>query len=142
MTRLMSILKVIESNLGTMHRNVSGPNWFQTHEKLEEYYDYVSEVKDDVIEIGLALNFKEPSLSDSILVYNEIEIINNFGITELECFEKVKAYFTDLISEFESVKKDVPSDVSAKFDEYQYYFRKESQYKLSMLTKVSQREVK
>jgi DNA-binding ferritin-like protein len=136
MQRLMSILKVVENNLGVLHRHVYGPNWFQSHEKLEEYQNYVAQVKDEVIEIGMTLTFKEPSLKESIEVYSEIESpISSFS--EKDSFEKVKAYFTDISNEFEALRSKLPADVSAKFDEYQYYFRKEAQYKLYRLTKVS-----
>jgi len=132
MDKLLAMLKIIENNIGVLHRHVVGPNWFQAHEKLEEYYNYVSKVKDDVTEIALTLGFREPSLKDALEIYKEIPSpITSYS--EVTCFEDVKQYFRDLISEMEVVKSTTPSDVAAKLDEYQYFFRKEAEYKLHRL---------
>jgi DNA-binding ferritin-like protein len=134
MDKLLAMLKIIENNIGVLHRHVVGPNWFQSHEKLEEYCKYVGEVKDDVTEIALTLGFREPSLRDALEVYKEIPSpITSYN--EIICFEDVKQYFRDLVSEIENVRKMIPADVAAKFDEYQYFFRKEAEYKLQKLSK-------
>jgi DNA-binding ferritin-like protein len=134
MTKLLSMLKVIEQNLGILHRNVVGLSWFQSHAKLEEYYDYVSEVKDDLIEISMTIGFREPTIADSLLVYKEINSpVTSFS--EVLCFENVRQYFTDLIVEMDIIRPTLPVDVAAKLDEYQYFFRKEAEYKLHRLLK-------
>jgi DNA-binding ferritin-like protein len=134
MDRLLAMLKVIEQNIGVLHRHIIGANWFQNHEKLEEYYKYVADAKDDLIEIALTIGFREPTMGDSLSVYKEIQApITSYS--EAICFTDVSQYFTDLVHEMEEVKETVPSDVAAKLDEYQYFFRKESNYKLHRLLK-------
>jgi starvation-inducible DNA-binding protein len=46
----LSNLKVLNNNLYNLHFNVVGEDFFQVHEKLQEYYEQVAIMYDDIAE--------------------------------------------------------------------------------------------
>lgn len=126
---LMGVLKVTYENLHVLHRNVEGENFEQIHELLSDYYEEIEDIKDDIIEISLSMGYDEPSMSDSLQYCEEIPTTSKFD--EKEALEMVKTSFMKIHGLMETVKASLPSDVAAKFDEYQYYLRKEANYKIA-----------
>jgi DNA-binding ferritin-like protein len=129
MEKLMSMLKVIYENLHVLHRNVIGPVWFGDHETLGNYYEKIEEFKDDTIEIAISLGHQEPSLAKAVEDYESIGGYKPYSA--VEAYELSRKYFTDLINAYEEVRKDLPEYISAKFDEYQYWLKKEADYKIA-----------
>ncbi|HHV01487.1 MAG: DNA starvation/stationary phase protection protein [Defluviitoga tunisiensis] len=54
----LSNLQVFYAKLHNLHWNVEGRNFFKVHEKLEEYYDYVSDHIDEIAERILTLGYR------------------------------------------------------------------------------------
>jgi len=133
MQDLLKLLKVSNQNLQILHRNVASSNWFPTHEKLGEYYDKVQLILDDLCEMNLALGNKEPLMSESLKSYDELEITER---NEKESFNLVIEMFNNIVIEINRVlEKEIPDDFKNKLQEYQEYFRKEAEYKLTRATK-------
>ena len=53
---LLSNLNVFYRKLQNYHWNITGANFFTTHEKLEEYYNKINDQIDEVAEHILTLN--------------------------------------------------------------------------------------
>lgn len=129
---LLKALKSYKESLFTLHHNVVGVNFFPDHEKLGEYYDKVSDIADDLIEIGRAIDIVEPSISESIKAYAVIEIKPRTGV---ESFRIVQDLFNVLIDGVDELtdENELPYDITSKLQEYQSWFRKEADYKLANL---------
>jgi DNA-binding ferritin-like protein len=127
MNKLLSTLKVITENLEVLHHNVVGKNFFIVHELLKEYYDKISEITDDLIEIGISIGIKEPHIIEAGNIYKFLDIKK---YTTDESFQILDKFFTDLLNLFIETRKDLPEDILSKFDDYTYYIRKEVNYKI------------
>ena len=125
MKDLLKLLKVTNHNIQVLHRNLIGEGWFANHSQLGDYYEKVQDVFDDLCEVFSALGTKEPTMEESLT--GEIEIKDR---NSNESFNMVRLMFNDIVAEINRIK-DVPSDVVNKLQEYQLYFRKEAEYKLS-----------
>lgn len=123
---LLKMLKMYSNNIQILHRNLIGNNWNSNHEKLQEYYEKVQNCFDELVELFMSLDYKEPSLIESLEYISEIEIKNR---ESKESFKIVQAYFRNLIAEMNRIE-NIPDDVFSKIEEYQEWFRLESDYKL------------
>ena len=128
MIKLMSALKIFTHNIQVLHRNVIGENWFIDHQTFEGYYQKLSNITDDVIEIAMTMNLGEPSLDKALTFYNSL---GGMRITSEDSFQRIQKMFLELIELFEEVKADLKPDVVSKFEEYQYWLRKEASYKIA-----------
>jgi starvation-inducible DNA-binding protein len=54
----LSNLQVLYAKFHNLHWNVEGRNFFKIHEKLEEFYDYVSDQIDEIAERILTLGYR------------------------------------------------------------------------------------
>lgn len=127
MIELMKCLKAYTENTQVLHRNVYGIDFYPTHEQLGSYYDTLQAMTDDIIEISIALGYKEEKFSTDELI--EVKERNS-----KESFTEVKKMFDDIIVEINRIK-DVPADVINKLQGYQETLRKESEYKLAKAIK-------
>ena len=127
MIKLMSALKIFTHNIEVLHRNVTGETWFTDHEIFHEYYKELNNIRDDVIEIAMTMNLGEPSLDQALTFYNSL---GGMRITSEDSFQRIQKMFLELIELFEEVKADLKPDVISKFEEYQYWLRKEANYKI------------
>ena len=133
--RLLMYLKVLVCNLGLLHRNlINDSAWFSNHEQLSEWENQTKEVCDDLIEAGLALGFKEPTINDSILAFQNKTLSRDQRRLK-ETYSIVYEDFRELCGLLEIVRQEVPVNIQAKIDEYQYYFNKEANYKLATFFK-------
>ena len=126
---LTAFLKVVYQNLGVLHHNVVGHGFFTIHPQLEEWYKYIGDMLDDLIERGIPLGHSEPSIKDAILLYSN----NLLPVEVRECNESIKLAYDDFIMVVEKatvVKEDTPVDIQNKLDEYIFYLRKEADYKM------------
>lgn len=129
MNDLILYLKVINQNLGTLHHNLTGKGFFTIHLLTDEYYHKIGDMTDDLIEIGIVLGNKEPSIQDAIIAYASSLI----SVENREAEDTVKLtndMFVQLISKMEQTRNEVPVYVQSRLDEYMYYLQKEN-YKLN-----------
>lgn len=124
---LIATLKISLDNMSILHRNIIGENWFGIHKTLEEYYDMIADILDDVAEIAISLGYRELSVEECV------KIVSSLGVRDFSCREALEiaaGIFKDLMSKFEACYEMVPEDVKGKFQEYVYTIRKETEYKL------------
>jgi DNA-binding ferritin-like protein len=127
--KLISLLKVVYGNLHVIHRNLKGEDWFPVHELFGEYYEKIEDFKDDTIEISISMGVKEPSEAEAVQHYESIA--GGEGFSPDQAFALAKKYFNDIHAQFELINPSMPNDVKAKFEEYQYWLRKEANYKIA-----------
>jgi DNA-binding ferritin-like protein len=131
MKNLMSILKIATSNLGVLHRNVYGSDFFNVHEILEEYYKLISNMTDDIIELFMSIREVEPGLEEAMRAYAPIkpEPIKSFL-----ALSTTKEIFQDIIRAIDIAKERLPHDITDRLEEYKRLLRKEADYKLARAT--------
>jgi DNA-binding ferritin-like protein len=132
MEELMSVLKIFTHNLQVIHRNLTGDGWFADHELIGGYYEELGEMTDDVIEIAMTFGHLEPNLETATNFYPSL---SGFKVTNRDAFEHIQRMFTTLLDIFEKSKDGLPVDVTSKFEEYQYWLRKEANYKIAQRLK-------
>lgn len=116
-------------NIAVLHHNLIGGAWLGDHENLGEYYDYISNFVDDIIEQNIELGGREPSIAEAVSACGCINVINR---DKNESYNIVRGIFNCLIAMIEEAKSSVPGDVVSALENYQNYFRKEAEYKLKL----------
>lgn len=119
-------------NIAVLHHNIVGGAWYGNHEQLDEYYGYIGDFVDDLIEQNIELGGREPSIAESVSVCGCINVVRR---NKNETFNVCRGIFNNLVTMIEECKDRVPSDVISKLEEYQNYFRKEAEYKINLLLK-------
>jgi DNA-binding ferritin-like protein len=128
MRNLMSVLKIVTSNIEVIHRNVYGSDFFNVHDVTREYYKLLSDMTDDVIELGMSIGLTEPGLEESLRFYSGLK---PEPTKCLQSFAMVREMFHDIIEEIDAAKETLPHDISDKLQEYKRWLRKEADYKLA-----------
>ncbi len=128
--KLIAFLKVSYNNLTTLHRNLTGCEWFPTHEKLSEYYEYTAEVVDDLAEIGISLGYAEPTVADSVLMFQP-DVLPAQPRDSPESLRLTMGIFRSVAGMMDAASPSTPPDVQNKILEYRYWFNKEANYKLA-----------
>lgn len=107
MEKLIEHLNVYLSNLAVLHRkiqnyhwNITGPQFFTLHAKLEEYYDQANEDIDVVAEEILKLQGQPYATMASYLEHATLKEAENKKHT-------VDEVVTDLLSDFAAMKKEI-----------------------------------
>lgn len=127
---LIGYIKITGQNIRTLHRHLVWDNWFDNHEKLGEYYDYIDEMEDDIVELFLASGFKDMNIYDASQKYHVLEC-RDYRYDE--AFLLVKGYFTRILNMIVRFKEEneLPTAITTKLEEYENWLYKESKYKLS-----------
>jgi DNA-binding ferritin-like protein len=128
MKNLMSVLKVATSNIEVIHRNVYGTDFFNVHDVTREYYKLLSDMTDDVIELGMSIGLVEPSLEEALRFYPGLKP-EPFKCTQ--SFTMVREMFHDIMEEIDAAKETLPHDISDRLQEYKRWLRKEADNKLA-----------
>lgn len=124
---LLMMLKVYANNVQILHRHLAGYNWNSDHERLQNYYEKLQKCLDDLTELFMSIGYREPSLKESLVYIQEIEIQDR---TAADSFKVTQTYFRNLIAEMNRLKSELPGDVVSKIEEYQEWFRLNADYKL------------
>ncbi|WP_085830011.1 Dps family protein [Collinsella vaginalis] len=128
MNQFLSDLVVEYHKLQSFHWYVKGPDFFQAHEQLEEYYDGIHDVIDDVAEAMLMEGLEPVSKMADFIALTKIEEAPGTFVTSAEVFDAVEADFKHLLASAKAVKaaaEEAGSDlVAAKADGYIESFSK------------------
>ncbi len=119
-------------NIAVLHHNIIGGAWYGSHAQLDEYYGYVGDMVDDLIEQNIELGGREPSIAEAVSACGCINVTRR---DKIESFNMCKSIFNNFVTMIEECKDGLPSDVISKLEEYQNYFRKEADYKINLLLK-------
>ena len=89
LNEFLSDLEVMNVKLQNYHWNVSGKGFFETHEKLEEYYDEMREQIDEIAEHILAKGYQPLGTMKDFMQNSQIEEAKNEKIKTLEIVKEV-----------------------------------------------------
>lgn len=129
--RLIAYMKILYHNLTTLHRNlVKDDAWFGNHKQIGKWYEEVSGEIDDLAETGIALGYKEPSISDAVLAFSN-EVIATQPRRSEETYRMILEYFRRLAGMMQAAETIVPVSVQNKLQEYEYDWNKEANFKLA-----------
>ena len=109
----LSDLNVFYRKLQNYHWNVKGKDFFQAHEKLEEYYDEINDQIDEIAEHILILNGQPLGTLKDYLQFTKLTEAKN------EKIESTQAY-TDLIKDLGTLLGEV-KEIKKKSDEINCY---------------------
>lgn len=125
--RLCALLKVCYENLLVLHHNlISDPAWKGNHEWMGDWYGMAADQADDLVEIGLQLGYKEPTIAESLMMSTALTAENR---PWPETQTIVMGMFVALMEQLDKAQAGNPVCVVNKLQEYQYAWRKEM-YKL------------
>lgn len=102
-------LNIFYRKLQNFHWYVKGHNFFQVHEKLEEYYDGVNEEIDEVAELILQIGGKPLGTLKDYIAIAKIEEAKNEYVDSAHVFKSVLAdfkYLLDLAKEIKGIADD------------------------------------
>lgn len=131
--RLVMFLKIQIQNFGTLHRHLSGDNaWFENHEQLDEWQGQLSDQCDDLTEVGMALGHEEPGIKDAILAFSD-RLLDIQPRDCQETFGIAREIMRSVAAIMQATEAIVPASVQNKLQEYEYYWSKEANYKITQM---------
>lgn len=130
--KLCAYMKILYCNLFTLHHNLTGGNWYGDHEHLEEYYEKIGEMLDELVERGLSLGYKEPSISEAVLAFSG-DILPCMDREKPETFGYVLEAFRSAAGLLRAAEAIVPPDVQNRLQEWEYELNFEADYKIVRL---------
>lgn len=129
--RMIAYLKILYHNLTTLHRNlVRDKAWFGNHKQIGKWYEEVSSQIDDLAETGIALGYREPTISESVLAFSS-DVLSTDQRELEETYRLIMGYFRAVAGIMQAAEAIVPASVQNKLQEYEYLWNKEANYKLS-----------
>ena len=129
--RLIARMKILYHNLTTLHRNlVRDEAWFANHKQIGKWYEEISDEIDDLAETGIALGYREPSISEAVLAFSgDVLATEPRGLDET--YRTILGYFRELSGMMQAVEAIVPANIQNKLQEYEYNWNKEANFKLA-----------
>ena len=106
LNELLSDLEVMSVKLQNYHWNVQGKGFFQTHEKLEEYYNEIREQIDEIAEHILILGYQPLGTLQDFSKNSEIEEAKNEKIKSISIIKNVVQDFKILERKVLKIKKE------------------------------------
>ena len=128
LNELLADLVLETHKLQRFHWYVKGPDFFQAHLQLEEFYNQVSELVDEVAEVMLMCDMKPISTVKEFLDTSDIKESKGAFITSKEAFAEVAKDFEHILESVKKLKEQAEKDgvdiVSIKCDAYIEQFTK------------------
>lgn len=124
----LSNLNVFYRKLQNYHWNIKGEEFFNVHEKLEEYYNDVNEQIDEIAEHILIIDGQPLGTMSDYLEITQIKEAQNEKICSKKIFEAILKDYNILIENATKIKEDADNEkryaTSALMDEYLQDFSK------------------
>ena len=121
-------LNVFYRKLQNYHWNIKGEDFFNVHEKLEEYYNDVNEQIDEIAEHILIIDGQPLGTMSDYLEITQIKEAQNEKICSKNIFEAILKDYFFLIENATKIKEDADNEkryaTSALMDEYLQDFSK------------------
>lgn len=134
---LLSNLNVFYRKLQNYHWNITGADFFTTHEKLEEYYDCINEQIDEVAEVIVAKNCHAMATMKEYLETSQIKEAESKQIKSCDIWNVILQDYKTLIENCKKIKQDAENEgcpvTSSLMDEY----LKDYQKKCWMIAQVA-----
>lgn len=130
--KMCAYFKIMYANIFSLHHNLIGGNWHSDHKQLGKYYEMIGIYLDELIECGLSLGYKEPSISDAVLTFSN-EVLPCMNREKGESFGYILEAFRSAAGMLKAAEAVVPPDVQNKLQEIEYELNLEADYKIVRL---------
>ena len=134
---LLSNLNVFHRKLQNYHWNITGADFFITHEKLEEYYNSINEQIDEVAEVIVAKKYHVMATMKEYLETSQIKEAESTQVKSCDIWNVLLQDYGTLIENCKKIKQDAENEgcpvASSLMDEY----LKDYQKKCWMITQVA-----
>ena len=134
---LLSNLNVFHRKLQNYHWNITGADFFITHEKLEEYYNSINEQIDEVAEVIVAKKYHVMATMKEYLETSQIKEAESKQVKSCDIWNVIFQDYKTLIENCKKIKQDAENEgcpvTSSLMDEY----LKDYQKKCWMITQVA-----
>lgn len=122
LNELLCDLNVFFRKLQNYHWNITGENFFEIHEKLEEYYDCVAKEIDEVAEQILTLGYQPLGTLQDYLDNTKISEATNKKVTSKEIIPVLIKDIERLLKKFTEIKEHAEEEkvyiTNTLMDEY------------------------
>ena len=134
---LLSNLNVFYRKLQNYHWNITGADFFITHEKLEEYYNSINEQIDEVAEVIVAKKYHVMATMKEYLETSQIKEAESTQVKSCDIWNVLLQDYGTLIENCKKIKQDAENEgcpvTSSLMDEY----LKDYQKRCWMITQVA-----
>ena len=128
LNELLADLVIETHKLQRLHWYVKGPDFFPAHLQLEEFYDQVGALVDEVAETMLMCGMKPISTVEEFLKTSDIKETKGDFVTSKEAFAEVAKDFEHILESVKDLKKQAEEKeldiVSIKCDAFIEQFEK------------------
>jgi starvation-inducible DNA-binding protein len=122
LNELLCDLNVFFRKLQNYHWNITGKEFFQLHEKLEEYYESIAKEIDEIAEQILILGYQPLGTMKDYLEFSQISEASNNSVKIDEIIPIIIKDFEILLSKFTMIKEHSDKEkvyiTSSLMDEY------------------------
>ena len=119
---LLSNLNIFYRKLQNYHWNITGKDFFTTHEKLEEYYNNINEQIDEVAEVIVAKGHHVMATMKEYLETSQIKEAESKQIKSKEIWTVILSDYETLIENCKKIKQEAEDEncsvISSIMDEY------------------------
>ena len=134
---LLSNLNVFYRKLQNYHWNITGKDFFITHEKLEEYYNDINNQIDEIAEVIVAKNCKVLATMKEYLETSQIKEVESKQVKSCDIWNIILKDYETLIENCKKIKNEAENEgcsvTSSLMDEY----LKDYQKKCWMISQVT-----
>ncbi|MEA4922166.1 MAG: hypothetical protein VB031_02225 [Eubacteriaceae bacterium] len=126
--RLVARVKTSAEDGKTLHRHLIGPDWFQTHEQLGEYYGKLDDMSDHLTEIGLSQNIADVPIDAACGAFPLIPIKDR---VKAESYEIIADEFLQISEAMDEVIEEIDEGwVISMLNNYQEWLHLEAEFKI------------
>ena len=122
LNELLCDFNVLFRKLQNYHWNITGNDFFEMHEKLEEYYECIYKQIDDVAEQIATLGYQPIGTMKDYLEFSQISEASNEKVQSAKIIPIIIKDFEILLSKFTMIKEHCEKEkvyiTSALMDEY------------------------
>jgi starvation-inducible DNA-binding protein len=122
LNELLCDLNVLFRKLQNYHWNITGKEFFEIHEKLEEYYNCIAEKIDEVAEQIAILGYQPLGTMKDYLEFSQISEASNTPVKVQDIIPIIIKDFEILLSKFTMIKEHCDKEkvyiTSSLMDEY------------------------
>ena len=119
---LLSNLNVFYRKLQNYHWNITGKDFFITHEKLEEYYNDINKQIDEIAEVIVAKNCKVLATMKEYLEVSQIKEAESKKVKSCDIWNIILKDYETLIENCKKIKNEAENEncvvTSSLMDEY------------------------
>lgn len=130
--QLVCRMKIGQQDLQTLHHYLIGGKgeWLPAHEMLNDFYEKIGEMTDDLVEIGLSVGVEEPNIQQAVNTYTPMAG-KPVGVSDaLTAAYQTIIDIADMMQEISNGLDDEQRYIQSQMDSYIYDLRKTAEYKL------------